>query len=159
MSDIKASEVIGELRKAARLYKVFEKAEEMAQILADQEEIFRNLKKQIADAEVVREQTYENIDKEVEKAEKALDAVDAEVALKKQEVADLKAEAAKIDRATKEKAQAKAAEFDALSLKFQADISNLMDAKAKATLEKEAAEGALKAAKEAHKKFVESLGG
>lgn len=89
MSDLTASEVIGELRKAARQYEIFKKAEEIVQVLVEQEQRRFQLNKEVASLETEKLRVDKQIDERIAKAEEHLEA-----ALKA--VKDADAEAAKV---------------------------------------------------------------
>ncbi len=135
--DITASEVIGELRKAARLYEVFKRAEEMARVLVDLEKKQKDLETKIAILKVDEENVDKAIDEKVARTNAQLadtlekvKAAEAQVVNAEKRAMDIvskaKEEAASVMKQTK-------VEFDALkhSMKSAKDAELVALQKAK----------------------------
>lgn len=96
MEKITASEVVGELRKMGRMYEVMKRAEEMVTVIANLEQIEREVKKNISQAEINLQDlekkyknTIERMDKLVADAQDRLNKMNKEVEMAKISADDL----------------------------------------------------------------------
>jgi hypothetical protein len=110
-----ASEVIGELRKATRLYEVFKRAEEMIQVLVEQEKIKAQLQKDIKELTSTKEQMHNDINEQVVTVSKKLADVTAKYEAMALNVKDAEKEAVVILTQARAKA-------DDLVMKAQAEV-------------------------------------
>lgn len=77
--DIKASEVVGEMKKLRRLFEVLERGEEMIRVLSEQEQRKAAIEKEVAALLAEKAALDKDITAKVEKANKDLNAAAAKV--------------------------------------------------------------------------------
>ncbi len=93
MADVKASEIVGELKKAARLYEVFQAAHKMVAVVSELEAKEAQAKASLEALEAEKAKVDKDIDEKVEKANAQVAAAKDEVK-KLKDVADLTKEEA-----------------------------------------------------------------
>lgn len=140
MSNITASELIGELRRMGRQYEVFKRAEELVAVLVDQEKFEKDLQKKIKDATIVLEGVEKQIADTEQKYWKLLEDLKKRVAVVEQEIVDKKAQASDVLSKARLDAQAFVQSAkDAVQL-MQKEVLDVKQAKAFAEQEAEEAQ-------------------
>ena len=138
-------EVAGEIKRIARLYEVFKRADEVASLLVESEQRKAQLKKDIAELASEKETLDAKINKNVEEGNKKVDDVGKMLEKKKEEIKEAEEKAVSIV------AKAKAEAFEIVS-KAKAEVLALtnqmasdMDAAMKAKRAKEQAKAEMDA--------------
>lgn len=143
--ELTASELAGEIKRMARLYEVFRRADDIAQMLVESEQRKVQLKKDIDVLEKEKETLDSKINKNIEEGNKKVDELGKMLEKKKEEVKAAEEKAASIV------AKAKAEAFEIVS-KAKAEVQALtnqmasdMDAAMKARRAKEQAKAEMDA--------------
>lgn len=143
--ELTASELAGEIKRMARLYDVFRRADDVAQMLVESEQRKTQLKKDIDGLEKEKETLDSKINKNIEEGNKKVDDLGKMLEKKKEEIKAAEEKAASIVAKAKSEAFEIVSKAKAEVLALTNQMASDMDAAMKARRAKEQAKAEMDA--------------